>query len=92
MEEVFSQNSLVRAKKLQTDRFVYCSAPKAIHRKAALGILAYINGTSGFGITFQRGTITCVSLEIFAEANYASKANDTRSVSGGAIMSGGACV
>ena len=30
----------------------YCSAPKAMHWKAALGILAYINNTAGFGITF----------------------------------------
>ena len=36
----------------------YCSAPKAVHWKSALGILAYINGTCGFGITYQRGT-TC---------------------------------
>ena len=34
----------------------YCSAPKAAHWKSALGILAYINGTCGFGITYQRGT------------------------------------
>ena len=27
----------------------YCSAPKVIHRKSALGILAYTNGTSGVG-------------------------------------------
>ena len=30
----------------------YCSTPKAIHWKAALVILAYINGISHFGITF----------------------------------------
>ena len=29
----------------------YCFAPKAIHWKSALGILAYFNGTCGFGIT-----------------------------------------
>ena len=34
-----------------------CSTPKAIHWKAACGVLAYINGTSGFGITYQRGTL-----------------------------------
>ena len=34
----------------------YYSTPKAIHWKAALGILAYINGTSGFGIPYQRMT------------------------------------
>ena len=64
----------------------YCSAPKTIHWKAALGILACINGTSGFGITFQRRGITRISLEILADADYASKATDRRSVSGGAIM------
>ena len=34
----------------------YCSVPKVIHRKAALGILAYINGSSSFSTTNQRGT------------------------------------
>ena len=40
----------------------YCSAPKAIHWKSALGILAYINGTCGFGIKYQRGTTVGISL------------------------------
>ena len=40
----------------------YCSAPKAIYWKSALGILAYINGTCGFGITYQRGTTEGISL------------------------------
>ena len=70
----------------------YCSTPKTIYWKAALGILAYINGTSGFGITYQRGTLAGISLEIFADADYASKATDRRSVSGGAVVGGGACV
>ena len=39
----------------------YCSTPKVIHWKAALSILAYINGTSDFGITYQRGTLTIIS-------------------------------
>ena len=43
----------------------YCSAPKAIHWKSALGILAYINGTCGFGITYQRETSVGISLEFF---------------------------
>ena len=30
----------------------YCFTPKAIHWKAARGILVYIRGTSGFGITY----------------------------------------
>ena len=50
----------------------YCSTPKAIHWKAALAILAYINGTCGFGITYQRGTLASIPLEVFADADYAS--------------------
>ena len=56
------------------------------------GILEYINGTSEYGITFQRGTLSSISLEVFADADYASKATDRRSVSGGAILCGGASV
>ena len=41
----------------------YFSAPKAIHWKAALGILVYIHGTYGSVITYQRrtsvGTVLC---------------------------------
>ena len=70
----------------------YCSAPKAIHWKSALGIFAYINGTCGFGITHQRRTTVGISLGVFADADYASKAADRRSVSGGAFMCAGACV
>ena len=70
----------------------YCSASKAVHWKSAVGILAYVNGTSGFGITYQRGTTVGTSLEVFADADYASRATDRRSVSGGAIMCAGGCV
>ena len=70
----------------------YCTAPRTMHWKAALGILEYINGTSEYGITFQRGTLSSISLEVFADADCASKATDRRSVSGGAIMCGGASV
>ena len=70
----------------------YCSAPKAIHWKSALGILANINDTCGCSITCQRGKSIGISLEVFADADCASKATDRRSVSSGAIMCGGACV
>ena len=70
----------------------YCSAPKASHWKSALGILANIKGTCGCSITYQRGTSIGISLEVFADADYASKANDGRSVAGGAILCGGAYV
>ena len=35
----------------------YCSTPKVIHWKVALGILAYIDDTSSLDITYQRGTL-----------------------------------
>ena len=60
----------------------YCTAPRAIHWKAARGILECINGTNEYGITFQRGTLSGISLEVFADADYASKVTDRRSVSG----------
>ena len=63
----------------------YYSAPKAIHWKSALSVLAYMNGTTcGFGITYQRGTTVGIYLEGFSDADYASRATDRRSVSGGA--------
>ena len=51
-----------------------------------------MNGTSEYGITFQRGTLASISLEVFADPDYASKATDRRSVLGGAIMRGDACL
>ena len=70
----------------------YYSAPKAVHWESALGILAYISGTCGFNITYQRGTRVSISSENFDDADYASRATDRRSVSGCAIMCAGACV
>ena len=64
----------------------YCSAPKMVHWKAAPGILGYEARTSSFGITFQRGTVEGFHLGSFADADYASKAIDRRSVSGGVVM------
>ena len=54
--------------------------------------MEYIKGTSEDGVTFRRGTLSSISLEVFASADYASKATDRRSVSGGAIIHGGASV
>ena len=70
----------------------YCSTPKAVHWKSVLGILAYINGTCGFGITYQRKTSVGIYLKVFADADYASRATDRMSVSGGAMMCAGARV
>ena len=42
--------------------------------------------------TFQKEGLSGISLEVFADADYASKATDRRSVSGGVIMCGGVSV
>ena len=55
----------------------YCTAPRAIHWKAALGILEYINGTSEYGITFQRGTLSGISLEAYRQLSYAQALKKT---------------
>ena len=69
----------------------YCAASERVHWRAALGILGYVGRTSSFGITFERGSGGGLHLQALADADYASKAADTRSVSGG-LMCGGACV
>ena len=45
--------------------------------------------TSSFGIAFQKGTLTGLSLISFADADYASRKTDRRSVSGGVVMCAG---
>ena len=42
--------------------------------------------------THQRGTLSSVSLKVFADADYAFKATDKQSLSGGLTMCGGASV
>ena len=66
----------------------YCSAPKLIHWKVARSILGYAVRSS-FGISFQKGTLTGTSLISFADADYASRSTDRRSVSGGVVMCAG---
>ena len=68
----------------------YTNSPRAIHWKTTVGILEYVFFTSGFGITFQRGS--GLELVAYADADYASNATDRRSVSGGAVMCAEACV
>ena len=69
-----------------------CAALKLIHWKAALGVLGYVRRTSSFGITLQRGKVGGLSMHVFTDDDYACKAADRRSVSGGLVMCGGACV
>ena len=61
----------------------YCSAPKLIHWKAARSILGYAIRTSYLGICFQEGPLTGISLISFADADYASRSTDRRTVSRG---------
>ena len=68
----------------------YTNSPSEIHWKTAVGILEYVFFTSDFGITFQRGG--GLELVAYADADYASKATDRRSVSGGAVICAGVCV
>ena len=68
----------------------YANKPREVHRRTAIGILEYVLSASHFGITFQRGS--GLELVVYADADYASKAADRRSVSGGAVMRVGACV
>ncbi|CAB1109908.1 unnamed protein product [Ectocarpus sp. CCAP 1310/34] len=57
----------------------YCASPKLVHWNAAMDILGYARRTSHFGISFQ-------------SADFASKAADRRSVSGGIVTCGGGAV
>ena len=68
----------------------FTNSPRGIHWKTAVGIFYCVFFTSDIGITFQRGSR--LELVAYADADYASKATDRRSVSGGAVMCAGACV
>ena len=59
----------------------YCSAPKLIHWKAARRVLGYAMRTSSLGISFQKGTLTGLSLISFAEMPTMLRA----------VRTGGAC-
>ena len=69
---------------------LYCAGSHPL--EGSPDILEYINGTSEYGITFQIGTLSGISLEVFADADYASKATDRRLVSDELIMYEGASV
>ena len=69
---------------------MYCAGSHPL--EGSPDILEYKNETSEYGITFQIGTLSGISLEVFADADYASKATDRRSVSDELIMYEGAGV
>ena len=64
----------------------YCAHPKLRHWEAARDVLGYVRRTSGMGISFQRGGAMGLSMQGFADADFASKAADRRSVSGGIVI------
>ena len=61
-----------------------------VHWKAAPFILGYAERTSNFWEYISEGAVEGFHLVSFADADYASKATDRRSVSGGSDMSRGA--
>ena len=64
--------------------------PTARHWKTVLMITEYLVGTKDLGLTFERGS--GFNLSVFADANYAEKADDRRSVSGVAVTLGNSVV
>ena len=70
----------------------YSHAPKLVHWQAALHALMYIRFPSCYGITFQRGTARGVGFEMYVDSDYASRATDMKSVSGGVVKCAGGCV
>ena len=70
----------------------YSHAPKLVHWQAALHVLMYVRFTSGYGITFQRGTARGAGFEVYVDSDYASRAIDRKSVFGDVVMCAGGCV
>ena len=69
---------------------MYAHAPKSVHWGVALNILKHLRTTSDLSISYQRGS--GLNLELFADADYASKVTDRRSGSGRVVICGGAAV
>ena len=68
----------------------YAHEPTERLWQAITKILSYLNGTKSLGITNVRGS--GLSLNVYADADYANKKNDRRSVSGKAVTLGGTVV
>lgn len=61
----------------------YCAARKYDHWKPTLSYFGHGRRTLSFGITLQKSTtVEGLRMQVFADAGYASKATDSRSVSG----------
>ena len=64
--------------------------PAARHWKAVRKTIAFLKATKGLGVVFRRGGD--LKLSLFADADYADRCNDRRSVSGVAVMLGNTAV
>ena len=64
--------------------------PAARHWKAVRKVIAYLKATKDLGVVFRRGGN--LKLPLFADADYADKWDDKRSVSGVAVMHGNTAV
>ena len=62
------------------------TSPAERHWKAVLQIIIYLLGTKDLSVTFEWGS--GLELSVFADANYAEKADDRRFVSGVALTVG----
>ena len=68
----------------------YAHEPTERLWQAIMKILSYLNGTKIVGITYVRGS--GLSLNVYSDADYASKENDRRSVTGIAVTLRGTVV
>ena len=68
----------------------YAHTPTERLWKSIMRILSYLKGTPSLGITYVRGS--GLGLDVYADADYAEKANNRRSVSGVAVTLGGTVV
>ena len=66
--------------------------PKKNHWKAAQKILNYLLETAHLGLKFKRDAWVEIGTLVYVDADFASKANDRRSVSGAVLVVAGMIV
>ena len=68
----------------------FMHAPSQEHWKAVLRVLQYLKATKTYGVTYS--ATNDGDLQVFADADFARDPDDRRSISGGAVIYGGAAV
>ena len=68
----------------------YAHEPAEVLRKAITKVLSYLNGTKSLVITYVRGS--GLSIDVYADADYADKDNSRCSVFGVTVTLGGTIV